>query len=253
MHDGASLTNHSRGAPARGSDPPQGTPVDRPLKALAHELNSLLDGSLRTLRRTRRAMSLGEPTPESVAADRELDSIEQAMTRMATALARVLDQPGDAPLATLPIAFADGRPLADTARQVVRNLSRVAEEAQVALRLECDRSIEGVATGPLEPLLRNTIRNAIEACGRSPLPGVQGDVSISLRRRGDRLVIDVLDNGPGLPEDGLAHGHGIGLTVAREVVASLRGMIDLSNVPFGRGAVVRVDLPIAQLTHTRAA
>jgi signal transduction histidine kinase len=66
-------------------------------------------------------------------------------------------------------------------------------------------------------------------------------------------VIDVLDNGPGLPEDGLAHGHGIGLTVAREVVASLRGMIDLSNVPFGRGAVVRVDLPIAQLTHTRAA
>jgi signal transduction histidine kinase len=198
-------------------------------------------------------MSLGEPTPESVAADRELDSIEQAMVRMATALARVLDQPAETLATALPAAFADGRPLAETARQVVRSLSRVAEESQVTLRLECDRSIEGIATGPLEPLLRNTIRNAIDACGRSPQPGVPGDVSISLRRRGDRLVIDVLDNGPGLPDDGAVHGHGIGLTVAREVVASLRGRMDLSNVPFGRGAVVRVDLPVAPLTHARAA
>ncbi len=198
-------------------------------------------------------MSLGEPTPESVAADRELDSIEQAMVRMATALARVLDQPTEVRSGGLPLAFTDARPLAETARQVVRNLSRVAEEAQVTLRLECDRSIDGLAAGPLEPLLRNTIRNAIDACGRQPLPGVPGEVSISLRRRGDRLAIDVLDNGPGLPADGAAHGHGIGLTVAREVVASLRGTIDLSNVPFGRGAVVRVDLPIAPLTLARAA
>ncbi len=254
MHDAArpaptafASSTHGQGSdPVRNEAPP-------PLRALAHELNSLLDGSLRTLRLTRRAMTLGEPTPETVAATRDLEAVELAMVRMSDALARVLAAPAAPSTGDVVSAFTDNQPLAETARQVVRSLSSTAEECGVTVRLECDPSAAQLTTGPLEPLLRNTIRNAIEACARAPDASVAPVVSVSIRRRGDRLLVDVLDNGPGLRDDPRPAGHGVGLTVAREIVASVRGSFELSNVPFGRGALVRADLPALPFARSRAA
>lgn len=244
-----------------GGDPADGVPdANRPLRTLAHELNSLLDGSLRTLRLTRRAMSLGEPTPETVSAISELEAVESAMVRMAEALRRVLLAPGQPSTGEVVHALASELPLNQTVADLLRHLEPLAHSAGVTLRIECDQAAGALPTGPLEPLLRNAIRNSIEAF-RHPVDSPC--VTVSLRRRGDRLSIDVLDNGPGLSASFPASstgsptksGCGLGLEVAREVVRSLAGTFELSNVPFGRGAVLRADVPVHALglQHTPGA
>ena len=224
------------------------------LRTLAHELNSLLDGSLRTLRLTRRAMSLGEPTPETVSATSELEAVESAMVRMAEALRRVLLTPSQPSAGEVVHALASDLPLDQTVADLFRHMEPLAQSAGVTLRIECDPPAGALPTGPLEPLLRNAIRNSIEAFH---LPVDSPCVTVSLRRRGDRLAIDVLDNGPGLSASlsvaspsSTKGGCGLGLEVAREVVRSLAGTLELSNVPFGRGAVLRAEVPVQSLVQT---
>jgi two-component system, OmpR family, sensor kinase len=226
---------------------------DRSLRSLAHELNSLLDGSLRTLRLTRRAMAIGEPTPETASTLQDLDAVEGAMLKMAQALRRVLASPSELCGQRIGRAFHQERPLRESVNDVTRCLSGLAIERGVSIRFECDPAAAQLPTGPLEPVLRNAIRNAIEA-----FPATAGapEVTVSLRRRGDRLLIDVLDNGPGLSEPIEASapgqrpsktGHGLGLHVVREIVVDLGGSFELTNVPFGPGALLRVDVPVSQL------
>ena len=103
--------------------------------------------------------------------------------------------------------------------------------------LECQ-----VPTFVLQPLVENAVRHGIEP--RS----VPGRVEVRAIRRGDRLVLEVLDNGPGLidpPPSGSGNGRGIGLTNTRARLAQLYGeeqAITLANRPEG-GVVVRLELP----------
>ncbi|MDX8402064.1 MAG: ATP-binding protein [Mariprofundaceae bacterium] len=101
----------------------------------------------------------------------------------------------------------------------------------------------------LENVARNAIRHAVQRIG------------ISARARDDRLEIRIQDDGPGAPEQTLAHlfdpffrassarerdsgSHGLGLAIARQVVRAHRGTIDATNHPDG-GLLVRIRLPLA--------
>jgi len=87
--------------------------------------------------------------------------------------------------------------------------------------------------GQLEQALLNLLSNAAHATAGVPRPAV--DVSARLVR-GGRLVIEVRDNGPGVPH-GLehdifmpffstrAHGSGIGLAVVRNLVQGMGGSV----------------------------
>jgi signal transduction histidine kinase len=64
----------------------------------------------------------------------------------------------------------------------------------------------------------------------------------------------IADNGAGWPADQAGRqapipprGHGIGLSVCARIVAMLGGRMRLYNVPFGRGAVLQVELPVQRL------
>jgi two-component system sensor histidine kinase HydH len=70
---------------------------------------------------------------------------------------------------------------------------------------------------------------------------------------GGRLVFEVRDSGPGVPEDERerifepfytkrTRGTGLGLAVAKRVVELHRGTISVDNAP-GGGAIFRVALP----------
>jgi two-component system, OmpR family, sensor histidine kinase MtrB len=103
----------------------------------------------------------------------------------------------------------------------------------------------------LDVVLANLIGNALKH-GGSP-------VRVTVREQGDDLVIEVADNGPGIPEDVLPHvfdrfykadasrarseGSGLGLSIARENARIHNGTITAANRPEG-GAVFTLRLPI---------
>ncbi|HWA59336.1 MAG TPA: sensor histidine kinase [Gemmatimonadales bacterium] len=104
-----------------------------------------------------------------------------------------------------------------------------------------------VPTFVLQPLVENAIRHGIE-----PREG-PGRVRVRAERKGDRLVLEVADNGPGLPghagPGSNGNGRGIGLTNTRARLAQLYGAaqsITLANGADG-GVVVRLEMPWREL------
>ena len=86
-------------------------------------------------------------------------------------------------------------------------------------------------------------------------------IVIRCAKAGDMAAIEVLDQGPGLPEpieplfekftrgvegDGRPPGTGLGLAIARGFLAAMGGRIEGENRPGGAGALVRLLLPLAE-------
>lgn len=94
----------------------------------------------------------------------------------------------------------------------------------------------------IQPLVENAIRH-----GLSPRAS-GGTVMVSARRAGDRLQIDVVDDGVGLPPDwSLEKCAGLGLSLTRERIAGLYrdglGRLTVRRRPSG-GTEVEVILPL---------
>jgi two-component system, NtrC family, sensor histidine kinase GlrK len=106
----------------------------------------------------------------------------------------------------------------------------------------------------LRVVVDNLVSNAIKY---SPDGGT---IALSMVQRGDTVMLDVSDAGPGIPvEDreqifewfyrgehghqGRVRGSGLGLAIARELVAAHKGTIEVVDVAAG-GARFRVTLPI---------
>jgi len=146
---------------------------------------------------------------------------------------------------------------------------------QVDLRLAADR-----AAVMLEPLLEDR-DVTLSVNGRAPLVlgdqdrlqqvvlnlvdnasrfvGAGGHVVVELTAEGDRAVLSVMDNGPGIPEADLPRlfdrfyradssrtrssgGAGLGLAIVRAIVTAHGGRIEAGNLP-GGGARMTVVLP----------
>jgi two-component system sensor histidine kinase KdpD len=105
-------------------------------------------------------------------------------------------------------------------------------------------------SGLLERVLANVVDNALRYAPDSP-------VRITAGRVGDRVLIAVVDEGPGIPrgaEDQLfapfqrlgdhdtSIGVGLGLSVARGFVEAMGGTISATDTP-GGGLTVEIDLP----------
>ncbi|MDZ4830201.1 MAG: sensor histidine kinase [Phycisphaerae bacterium] len=212
---------------------------------VAHELNSQLDGALRTLRAVRR------DSASTSTFDDRLAAIERSLVAMMSTVERAMREDSTAHGALL---FTSDQTLGNTLREMLRTYRSLAEDFGVAVRVECEADAGALTVGPLEPLFANAIRNAIEASGEAPRDEAP-HVTISVRRRGARLMVDIVDNGPGVDETRARkpHGHGIGLDVARRIAGSIGGTVELSNIPFGRGAIFRAEIPVAELVRRDAA
>ena len=90
----------------------------------------------------------------------------------------------------------------------------------------------------LQPLDENAIKHGIEPHAR------RGVIELSARRDGDRLLLQVQDNGAGLPA-GAAPDEGVGLSNTRARLRQLYGdahQFEFQNAP-GGGLQVRVVIP----------
>ena len=96
----------------------------------------------------------------------------------------------------------------------------------------------------LEPMLLNLLRNTWQATQGLDRPTI--DLQARLNRRGN-TVIEIIDNGPGVPEENSRKifvpffttregGSGVGLALARQVMIAHGGYIRLSQGKSG-GAV----------------
>jgi signal transduction histidine kinase len=110
----------------------------------------------------------------------------------------------------------------------------------------------------LQQALLNIIINAEHAILESTDGRREIHIGTSVDRGTGRVAITVRDSGPGIPTDVLPRifdpffttkdvgkGTGLGLAITYGIIQEHGGTINASNDPRG-GAVIRVDLPVAQ-------
>lgn len=126
----------------------------------------------------------------------------------------------------------------------------VAREAEVSLEIQGASRIQSDRVR-LERVLANVIENAFIHGG--------GDVTVRANASDEKFVVEICDQGPGIPEDQLPHifdrfhkasasrtsaGSGLGLAIASQHVAILGGALTAMNGD-GGGTCFRIDLPIS--------
>jgi two-component system LytT family sensor kinase len=115
---------------------------------------------------------------------------------------------------------------------------RFQDRLQIVWDLASETLEAAVPTLLWQPVLENAIRHGV-----TPLAG-RGRIVIASRREGDDLVLEIRDNGTGLPA-GAAPREGVGLRNIRERVDQLygsRAVFSLAPAP-GGGTVATLRLP----------
>lgn len=101
-------------------------------------------------------------------------------------------------------------------------------------------------------VLINIFDNALNACKSVDDPRIV----LASRLSGRHAIINLIDNGPGIPEDVLAHaftplfttrpeGSGLGLAIVQKLMQQMEGRVQLASVP-GAGTTVTLILPLAE-------
>jgi signal transduction histidine kinase len=188
--------------------------------------------------------------PEADAIDR-LKAIQDQVAKVTAVVRAALDS---SRLPAIPHERAD---LGTLVRRVCQMASPMLEEAGVQIEVMIpEQSVELLTDAmQLELALLNLITNSIDAMPSG------GKLAVRLERVNERLRLEIEDTGSGIPPELLAHifdpwvttkahskGSGLGLSIAKQVVASHGGTIRVDNRP-GKGAVFTIDLPAAQRIH----
>lgn len=119
------------------------------------------------------------------------------------------------------------------------------------LRIDADRD-------HLFRIVSNLVRNAIEAIEGGPGPA-PGEVRVKAWRDGRRVLVEVHDTGPGVPQKARDHlfeaftgsqrkgGTGLGLAIASEIVGVHGGHLRLLDT--GKGATFQFEIPDRGVHH----
>jgi signal transduction histidine kinase len=188
--------------------------------------------------------------PESTSLDR-LKAIQDQIGKVTAIVRGALDS------SRRPTVPHEPTDLGALVRRVCQMASPMLEDAGVEVVVSAPNQSMELLADPvqLELALLNLISNSVDAMESG------GKLTVRLQRIDDRLRLDVEDTGSGIPPDLLAHifdpwvttkapgkGSGLGLSIARQVVASHGGTIRADNEP-GRGALFTIDLPAMQRVH----
>ena len=210
----------------------------RLLRVLGHEVNNSL-ASIHSLAGTLATLIAREPLAEDWREDARGGL--QVISNRAESLARFLA--GYSKLAALPPPQKRTIDLAERVTEVARLEQRLAVQVENGSPLPVQADPDQITQA-----LINLLRNAVEA---SLSEG--GQVRMRCRADGERAVVDVLDDGPGLPgSDNLfvpffttkPGGSGIGLALVRQIAEAHEGGVSLSARDDAPGVAAQFWLPL---------
>ena len=151
-------------------------------------------------------------------------------------------------------------------RQPVKEAAFLIEVSRPEIRIEKQLPAEPVYgmfdNRMMGQAFGNLIKNATEAIeGRDPdRSNEPGHVLIEVKSTGDKLTVDIMDNGKGLPRENRQRllepymttrekGTGLGLAIVRKIVEEHHGTLSLIDAPVtfhaGVGACVHLEFPAA--------
>jgi signal transduction histidine kinase len=139
-------------------------------------------------------------------------------------------------------------------RETRERLAPLADAAGLRLSVETEPVTVRAPRRRLEQALANLVRNALRALCESG-----GEIALTCRKRNGAAIIEVADDGPGIPADDLPNvfdrfyrgsaardagpGSGLGLTITRRIVERAGGTI-AAEARSPRGTCFRITLPL---------
>ncbi len=215
---------------------------------MTHELNQPLT-ALRTMADNARVLIERGRLPEASA---NLATISQLVARMGliTGQLRQFARKTDA---TLP---AQAVPVAAAITGALFLVERRVEQERVNFRMSMlDHDVHALCdSNRLEQVLVNLFTNALDAMQASEVR----QLSVTVERTDDRVMIGVADSGPGVPAEIRAHlfepffttkpqgqGLGLGLAISEQIVREFGGLLRVETTPAG-GARFIIELPLAE-------
>ena len=211
----------------------------------AHQLRTPLAGVRTQLELLRRD---SDPEQRSARAEQCMGAIERLGHLINQMLVLLSAEPGGRHA-----SLAESFDLPDLIRERSPEWIRLAESHHIdlgfelgAARLTGDRLLLG-------EMIANLVINAIHYTQAG------GEVTARCREAGGHSLIEVEDNGPGIPPESRervferffrlpaasAPGSGLGLAIVREIAGGAHGRVDVLSPPGGQGSLLRVCLPAA--------
>ncbi len=151
----------------------------------------------------------------------------------------------------------------DVVEEVITLSSQRAKYSTVTIRTYLQPALPSVklSSSEIQQVLLNLINNALDAMEK-----VGGAIDITTRRDGDRLMIEVADNGPGIPEANLQRifdpffttkpvgkGTGLGLSICYGIIKKMGGSIEVqSRVDVGSTFLICIPIKAGALAEKGA-
>ncbi|QRG05479.1 PAS domain-containing sensor histidine kinase [Xanthobacter dioxanivorans] len=213
-------------------------------RRIAHEIKNPLTPIQLSAERLKRKYG------RHITQDRDVfDQCTDTIIRQVGDIGRMVDEFSS--FARMPKPVVDAQDLAETVRQGVF-LMRVGHP-EVTFEAELPASLPARFDRRLiSQALTNILKNAAEAIEGVPeAERGKGRIRVKVDRFGEDLVIDVIDNGAGLPKDKRSRllepyvttrekGTGLGLAIVGKIMEEHGGSIELNDSPEGRGAWIRL-------------
>jgi len=214
-------------------------------RRIAHEIKNPLTPIQLSAERLRRKYS------KVIAADDTVfDQCTDTIVRQVDDIKRMVDE--FSRFARMPKPVMTDEDVADTVRQAVFLLRVAHPDIDFEVDLPADVILARFDRRLISQALTNIVKNATEAIGAVPPDQLgRGKIIVSARREGKDIIIDVIDNGIGLPKENRARllepyvttrekGTGLGLAIVGRILEEHGGRIELRDAaeksPGARGA-----------------
>src|SRR6516162_5070664 len=220
-------------------------------RRIAHEIKNPLTPIQLSAERLRRKYG------KTISDDRAVfEQCTETIVRQVDDIKRMVDE--FSRFARMPKAVLADEDVADTVRQVVFLLRVAHPDIDIDVELEAETMPARFDRRLISQALTNIIKNATEAISAVPPVALgRGRIAVRARHEGKDVVIDVIDNGIGLPKENRARllepyvttrdkGTGLGLAIVGRILEEHGGRIELRDasekIAGARGAWMQLRL-----------